>query len=63
VSGGGIEITENPIHSLYSGIPMPKLPSEDRDYSAEEGLRIAKDMVEVFKNNDRREAGGVAKKN
>jgi len=63
VRGGGIEITENPIHSLYSGIPMPKLPSEDRDYSAEEGLRIAKDMVEVFKNNDRREAGGVAKKN
>lgn len=50
--GGVTESKRIGLSSLYEGSPMPRFPLEDRDYSLEEGLMIAKDWVSLSNRDD-----------
>lgn len=45
--GGETATQTAKLYSLYEGVPMPRFPLESRDYSLEESLLIARDMVGV----------------
>lgn len=50
--GGETETKQGALHEIYDGVPMPRFPSEDRDYSLEESLLIARDMVNAFRGRE-----------